>query len=110
MSDANATDSEADADSDGDANPVAGAEGGRVPVDSGALWPGDTDDEVGLLLNWFVPEGSHVAEGDRIAEFQVEKVDVDVPAPATGTLAEVVVDEDGEFDRGDALAYVEPEG
>ncbi|QZP39727.1 lipoyl domain-containing protein [Halobaculum magnesiiphilum] len=82
----------------------------RVPVDSGALWPGDTDDDVGLLLNWFVSEGSRVSEGDRIAEFQVEKVDVDVPAPASGTLAEIVVDEDGEFDRGDVLGYVEPEG
>ncbi|MFC7068777.1 lipoyl domain-containing protein [Halobaculum lipolyticum] len=82
----------------------------RVPVDSGALWPGETDDDVGLVLNWFVAEGSRVAEGDRIAEFQVEKVDVDVPAPATGVLAEIVRDEDAEFDRGDVLAYVEPAG
>jgi len=95
-----------------DGSPRTATDGGaeRVPVDSGALWPGDTDDDVGLLLNWFVAKGSRVSEGDRIAEFQVEKVDVDVPAPATGTLAEVVVDEDGEFDRGDVLGYVEPEG
>jgi hypothetical protein len=108
--------SDADDDDGADETDEAGAAAGsgadpdRVPVDSGALWPGDTDDDVGLLLNWFVPEGSRVSEGDRIAEFQVEKVDVDVPAPATGTLAAVVVDEDGEFDRGDVLAYVEPEG
>ncbi|WP_277555920.1 lipoyl domain-containing protein [Halobaculum limi] len=82
---------------------------GRVPVDSEAVWPGDTDDDVALLLNWFRAEGSRVEEGDRIAEFQVEKVDVDVPAPVTGTLAEVVVDEDGEFERGAILAYIEAE-
>lgn len=95
-----------------DDSPYTATDGGtdRIPVDSGALWPSDTDDDVALLLNWFVAEGTRVSEGDRIAEFQVEKVDVDVPAPATGTLAEVVVDEDGEFDRGDVLAYVEPEG
>lgn len=83
---------------------------GRVPVDSGALWPGETDDDRGLVLNWFVSEGSRVEEGSRIAEFQVEKVDVDVPAPATGTLEEVVLGEDSEFERGDVLAYVAPEG
>ena len=82
----------------------------RVPVDSGDLWPGETDDDVALVLNWFVAEGSRVEEGARIGEFQVEKVDVDVPSPATGVLAEIVCDEDEEFDRGDVLAYVETDG
>ncbi|WP_435064425.1 lipoyl domain-containing protein [Halobaculum sp. EA56] len=86
------------------------SDGDRVAVDSGALWPGETDDDVGLVLDWFVPEGSRVEAGERIAEFQVEKVDVDVPAPATGVLAEVVRGEDSEFERGDVLAYIEPEG
>lgn len=107
MSDADETSGPEEAVEDA---PGGEAAGDRVPVDSGALWPGDTDDDVALLLNWFVPEGSRVTEGDRIAEFQVEKVDVDVPAPATGTLAEIVVDEDGEFDRGAVIAYVAPEG
>ncbi|MFC7137846.1 lipoyl domain-containing protein [Halobaculum litoreum] len=82
----------------------------RVPVDSGALWPGDTDDDVGLVLNWFVAEGSHVEAGARIAEFQVEKVGVGVPAPATGVLVEIVRGEDAEFERGAVLGYVEATG
>jgi pyruvate/2-oxoglutarate dehydrogenase complex dihydrolipoamide acyltransferase (E2) component len=80
----------------------------RIPVGTAEVWPEGAEDEEGLVINWFVSEGSGVEEGDPICEFQVEKVDVEVPAPATGTVDEIVLKEDAEFERGDTLAYVVP--
>lgn len=81
----------------------------RVAVDSAAVWPEDTDEDEGVVSNWFVREGARVAEGDVVCEIQVEKVSVDVHAPATGELAEIVRGEGDEFARGDTLAWVVPE-
>ena len=84
-------------------------DGDRVAVDSGDVWPEDTDEDEAVVVNWFLGEGSRVEEGDELCEFQVEKVGVDVPAPATGTLAEIVLEEDAEFERGAVLAWIAPE-
>lgn len=81
----------------------------RIPIDTDALWPEDSDEDEGVVTNWFVDEGDTVTEGDTVAEIQIEKVTVDVPAPASGTLAERVSGKNDEFERGDTLAYVEPE-
>jgi len=80
----------------------------RVPVEVDAVWPEDTEDDEGVVVDWFVREGRQVEEGDLLCEIQVEKVGVDVGAPAAGELVEIVVDEDGEFTRGDTLAWIEP--
>lgn len=81
----------------------------RVAVETADVWPADTDQEEGVVVNWFTTEGAHVTEGDVLCEFQVEKVSVDVPSPATGTLDEIVLDEDDEFEEGDTLAWVRPD-
>jgi pyruvate/2-oxoglutarate dehydrogenase complex dihydrolipoamide acyltransferase (E2) component len=78
----------------------------RVAVDSATVWPADTDEDEGVVSNWFVREGAQVDEGDVVCEIQVEKVSVDVPAPATGELTEIVHGEGDEFGRGDALAWI----
>ncbi len=80
----------------------------RVAVDTSDRWPDDADEDVGVVVNWFAAEGGRVEEGDAICEFQVEKVSVDVPAPATGTLEEIAIGEDEEFERGDRLAWIQP--
>ncbi|MFC6988440.1 lipoyl domain-containing protein [Haloplanus sp. GCM10025708] len=80
--------------------------GARVAVDSAAVWPEDTDEDEGVVSNWFVREGARIEEGDVVCEIQVEKVSVDVPAPATGELDEIAHGEGDEFRRGDALAWV----
>lgn len=81
----------------------------RVVVDSAAVWPEDAMDvEEAVVSNWFVREGSQVAEGDVLCEIQVEKVSIDVPAPTSGELTVVLVGEDGEFTRGDPLAELTP--
>lgn len=80
----------------------------RIAIGTAELWPEDAEEE-GLVINWFVGEGSDVEEGDPVCEFQVEKVDVEVSAPATGTIDEIVLEEDAELERGDTLAYIAPE-
>ncbi|MFD1564071.1 lipoyl domain-containing protein [Haloarchaeobius amylolyticus] len=80
----------------------------RVAVETSDRWPDDADEDVGVVVNWFAAKGSRVEAGNAICEFQVEKVSVDVPAPATGTLEEIVIGEDEEFERGDRLAWIRP--
>lgn len=80
---------------------------GTVVVDSAAVWPADSEDvEEAIVSNWFVREGTAVTEDEPIAEIQIEKVSIDVPAPTTGEVAEILIDEQGEFRRGDALARI----
>jgi len=79
-----------------------------VAVEVDQYWPEDADEDEGIVSTWFVTEGAAVDDGDLLCEIQVEKVDADVLAPAAGTLAEILVDEDGEFARGDVLARIEP--
>jgi pyruvate/2-oxoglutarate dehydrogenase complex dihydrolipoamide acyltransferase (E2) component len=46
---------------------------------------GDADAE-GVLATWFVGDGEQVAEGDLIAEVAVDKVDMELTAPAPGVI------------------------
>ncbi|MFT4883992.1 MAG: pyruvate/2-oxoglutarate dehydrogenase complex dihydrolipoamide acyltransferase (E2) component [Natronomonas sp.] len=82
--------------------------GDRVAVGTEELWPDDADEDEGYVANWFVREGATVDEGDTLCEVQVEKVSIDATAPVAGTLVEVVLEEDAEFERGATLAYIEP--
>lgn len=84
--------------------------GTLVTVKSGAVWPADADDvEEAVVANWFVREGAAVDAGDTLCEIQIEKVSVDVPAPAGGELTDRLVPEGGEFRRGDPLARIRSE-
>ena len=80
----------------------------RIAVETRDRWPDDADEDVGVVVNWFAAEGSRVEEGNAICEFQVEKVSADVPAPVTGTLEEVAIGEDEEFEQGEQLAWIRP--
>lgn len=83
--------------------------GDAVAVDSETVWPADAEDvEEAVVSNWFVREGTAVSDGDPIAEIQIEKVSIDVPAPVTGEVAEIAVEEQDEFRRGDVLARIHP--
>ncbi|WP_458190512.1 lipoyl domain-containing protein [Haladaptatus sp. NG-WS-4] len=84
--------------------------GETIDVDSADVWPTDAEDvEEAIVANWFVREGAHVERGDTIAEIQIEKVSVDVPAPESGQVVEVAIPENGEFTRGDSLAHIRPD-
>jgi pyruvate/2-oxoglutarate dehydrogenase complex dihydrolipoamide acyltransferase (E2) component len=80
-----------------------------VPIDSDAVWAADAADvEEAIVANWFAREGASVEAGDTVCEMQIEKVSIDVPAPATGVLEAVEIRDNEEFRRGDALGYVRP--
>lgn len=61
---------------------------------------------VGLLATWYVRDGEAVREGQLVAEVQMDKVDMDVSAPADGTIR-LSVAEGAEVAQGTVIAVVE---
>ncbi|WP_144926603.1 lipoyl domain-containing protein [Halorubrum salsamenti] len=86
-----------------------GGSGMRVAVRATGDWEADVDETEGILVDWFAREGRSIEEGDTLCEIQVEKVSVDIQAPVAGTLDEIVVGEDDEFEIGDTLGWIRSE-
>lgn len=63
-------------------------------------------DAEGVLATWFVADGDRVAEGDLIAEVAVDKVDMEVPAPAAGTIR-LLTEEGAVVRQGTPVARIE---
>jgi len=49
----------------------------------------------GTIVEWSVKVGDAVKEGDTVVEISTDKVDMELPAPASGTIAEILA-RDGE--------------
>ena len=49
----------------------------------------------GTIIEWSVKVGDTVKEGDTVVEISTDKVDMELPAPASGTIAEILA-QDGE--------------
>src|SRR5215211_458627 len=64
----------------------------------------------GTVLEWHVAEGDSVEEGDTMVEVSTDKVDAEVPAPASGTVTKLLVDVDETIDVGKPLAEIDPNG
>ena len=47
----------------------------------------------GTILEWSVKVGDAVKEGDTVVEISTDKVDMELPAPATGTITEILFEE-----------------
>ena len=60
----------------------------------------------GVLATWFVSDGDRVREGDLIAEVAVDKVDMEVPAPAAGTIRLLAAEGDV-IEQGTVVARIE---
>ena len=58
----------------------------------------------GTVLEWHVSEGDQVAEGDTVVEVSTDKVDAEVPAPASGTITKILVGPDETIEVGKPLA------
>src|SRR5689334_7184953 len=64
----------------------------------------------GTVLEWHVAEGDSVSEGDTMVEVSTDKVDAEVPAPASGTVTKILVQPDETVDVGKPLAEIDPNG
>src|SRR5438045_8224066 len=47
----------------------------------------------GTLTKWLKKPGEHVERDEPLFEISTDKVDTEIPAPAAGTLSEVLVEE-----------------
>jgi pyruvate/2-oxoglutarate dehydrogenase complex dihydrolipoamide acyltransferase (E2) component len=61
----------------------------------------------GVLATWFVGDGEPVNEGDLIAEAAVDKVDMEIVAPASGVIR-LLVGEGDVAKQGTVIARLEP--
>jgi pyruvate dehydrogenase E2 component (dihydrolipoamide acetyltransferase) len=66
---------------------------------------GETVDE-GTVNAWHKAVGDQVAEGEPLVEIGTDKVDTDIPAPVSGTLAEIRVEADQTVPVGTVIAVI----
>lgn len=59
-----------------------------------------------VVSGWYASRGEHVWEGDRLVEVLAGAVTLDVPAPATGRIARIVLREDDVAGPGAILGYL----
>ena len=72
--------------------------------------PDEQEGTKAVVRAWLKAVGDAVAENDPLVELETDKVTQEVPAPAAGVLAEIVLDTDAEAVPGALLARIETEG
>ena len=70
---------------------------------------GDSVSE-GTILEWHKQEGDQVSEDETLVEISTDKVDAEVPAPATGTVVKVHAAEGDTVHVGAVLAEIATNG
>src|SRR5438876_8087213 len=75
--------------------------------------------ETGIIVRWFIAEGQEVTKGEPLVEIETDKATVEIEAPVSGVLANVIgtvgveipvgqviasIVAPGEFSREDTLA------
>jgi len=64
----------------------------------------------GEIARWLVQEGQEVAEDDPLVEIQTDKTTVEVPSPAAGVIARILVPEGGVVPVGTVLVVIGADG
>ena len=64
----------------------------------------------GTILRWAKQVGDTVAEDEVLVEISTDKVDTEVPSPASGTILEILVDEGDTVEVGTAMVVIGEEG
>ena len=72
--------------------------------------PDEQEGTKAVVRAWLKAIGDQVAENDPLVELETDKVTQEVPSPAAGVLAEIVLDTDAEAVPGALLARIETEG
>lgn len=61
----------------------------------------------GVITQWHKQEGDRIEQGQPLLAVETEKVNVDVEAPASGTIVEISFEVDAEVEVGAVVAYIE---
>ena len=64
----------------------------------------------GTILEWHVSVGEEISEGDTVVEVSTDKIDAEVPSPATGVITKILAQPDDTVEVGQALAQLDPNG
>ncbi len=91
---------------DGPPAPVADAAESDAPgeiIDITTPAGGESVTE-GTILEWAVKVGDHVDDGDTVVEISTDKVDMELPAPAAGTITELLAEEGATVVVGQVIA------
>jgi 2-oxoglutarate decarboxylase len=91
-----------DASANGAAAPDAGAPATLVPIQL----PDMESVTEGTVVEWKKAVGDPVAQDEIIVEVSTDKVDLEVPSPASGTLAEIAVPNGDTFEVANPLGEV----
>ena len=62
----------------------------------------------GTVLEWHKHEGEFVEEGETVVEVSTDKVDAEVPAPASGVIIKILKGQDETIEVGGVLAELDP--
>lgn len=77
----------------------------KVDVTVGGAW---ADDDEGVIVTWLFNDGATVKEGEVIVEVMLEKVQMEVEAPASGKLS-VLLQADDVITNESVLGTIETE-
>lgn len=61
----------------------------------------------GTILKWFKQEGDRVVRDEPLVEIHTEKIDVEVPSPASGVLSKILAQEGETLPVGREIAWIE---
>lgn len=64
----------------------------------------------GTVSQWLKQVGDAVERDEPILEISTDKVDAEIPAPSSGTLVEIAVEEGETVEVGTIVAYIDTEG
>jgi pyruvate dehydrogenase E2 component (dihydrolipoamide acetyltransferase) len=86
-----------------DTGSAGGGGGEGTPVTMPALGESVTE---GTVTRWLKAVGDEVSADEPLLEVSTDKVDTEIPSPASGTLLEITVNEDETVDVGAQLAVI----
>ncbi len=58
-------------------------------------------------ITWLVEVGEAVKEGQTVCEGEVDKKTVEIKAPVSGILKEILIEDEHVFKAGDVVGYIE---
>lgn len=67
---------------------------------------GDMTESV-VVVSWYVTPGSAISQDEPLVRVETDKIETDVFAPVSGTVADILAPEGSEVAVGDVIATIE---